>query len=285
MAVVLLMRYLISIILLLNLSGCTQFIFQPTKKHLITPDKIGLSYEDVNFESLDGLKLHGWWIPAIGEAEATVLYLHGNAQNISNHLGNAYWLPQENINLLIVDYRGYGHSAGLPSLPGSMMDIEAALQQALALTGNTPLVVIGHSLGASMAIYALAHSPNKTKLAGAIFAAPLSDYQQVAREVMAKVWFLWPFQYPLSWSINNDFAPINSVAKLSPLPLLFLHSPTDNIINPQHSERLFANAGEPKQLRLLTGGHNNLFTPGENRQLILDTILRWSNKTPQLPNH
>ncbi|VAW89633.1 hypothetical protein MNBD_GAMMA18-2400 [hydrothermal vent metagenome] len=278
------MRYLISIILLLSLSGCTQFIFQPTKTHLITPDQIGLSYQEINFESLDQLKLHGWWIPATGEAEATVLYLHGNAQNISNHLGNVYWLPKESINLLIVDYRGYGHSAGLPSLPGSMMDIEAALQQALALAGNTPLVVVGHSLGASMAIHALAHSPNKTKLAGAIFAAPFSDYQRVAREVMAQVWFLWPFQYPLSWSINNDFAPINSVAQLAPLPLLFLHSPDDGIINPQHSEQLFANAREPKQLRLLTGGHNNLFTPEENRQLMLDTILRWSNKTPNLPS-
>ncbi len=282
---VLLVRCLIVIILLFSLSGCTQFIFQPTKKHLITPDKIGLDYQEINFESLDQLQLHGWWIPAIGTAEATVLYLHGNAQNISNHLGNAYWLPKENINLLIVDYRGYGHSAGLPSLPGSMMDIEAALQQALTLAGNTPLVVIGHSLGASMAIYALAHSPNKTKLAGAIFAAPFSDYQQVAREVMAQVWFLWPFQYPLSWSINNDFAPINSVAQLAPLPLLFLHSPADNIISPQHSEQLFAHAGEPKQLRLLAGGHNNLFTPAENRQLILDTIRRWSDKTPNLPSH
>ena len=82
------MRCFILIILILSLSGCTQFIFQPTQEHLITPDKIGLNYEDIHFESLDGLKLHGWWIPAIGEAEATVLYLHGNAQNISNHLGN-----------------------------------------------------------------------------------------------------------------------------------------------------------------------------------------------------
>lgn len=279
-----LIHYFIYLILLLSLSGCTQFIFQPTKTHFITPDKIGLDYEEINFKSLDQLQLNGWWIPAIGEAKATVLYLHGNAQNISNHLGNVYWLPKENINLLIVDYRGYGHSAGHPSLPGSMMDIEAALQQALALTGNTPLVVISHSLGASMAIYALAHSPNKTKLAGAIFAAPFSDYQQIAREAVAKVWLFWPFQYPLSWSINNDFAPINSVAQLAPLPLLFLHSPDDAIISPQHSEQLFANAGEPKQLKMVSGGHNELFISAKNRQLILDTILRWSNKTPNLPS-
>ncbi len=266
-------------LLLLTLSGCTQFFFQPSQGYLITPDKLGLSYEEIVFNASDGLELHGWWLPSVGKAHATVLFLHGNAQNISNHLGNVYWLPKEGINLFIVDYRGYGQSEGVPSLPGAMLDIEAALQQTLTLTGSTPLVVVSHSLGASMAIHALAESPNKSRLSGAIFAAPFSDYRQVVREVAAGVWFLWPFQYPLSWSINNDFAPIESVARLTPLPLLFLHSASDSIISPQHSEQLFAQAREPKQLYLLKGGHNGLFSPQENRQLILDAIHRWSDTT------
>ena len=261
--------------LALTLCGCTQLIFQPTQQHVITPDKVNLTYQDIHFNSLDGLPLHGWWLPAEQTASATVLYLHGNAQNISTHLGNAYWLPKAGINLLIIDYRGYGHSAGQPSLPGALLDIEAALQQALRLADNTPLIVIAHSLGASLAIQALAESPNKTKLAGAIFAAPFSDYQLVAREVMAKAWFLWPFQYPISWGINNDFAPIKSVAKLAPLPQLYLYGTDDSIINPQHSKRLFTAAGEPKQRLALSTGHNTMFNPDETRQLILQTIERW----------
>ncbi|MCF6230371.1 MAG: lysophospholipase [Gammaproteobacteria bacterium] len=278
-------RLTLIIILLLTLSGCTQLFFQPSQGYLITPDQLGLSYQEIIFNSPDGLELHGWWLPSVGEAHATVLFLHGNAQNISNHLGSVYWLPKEGVNLFIVDYRGYGQSEGVPSLPGAMLDIEAALQQALTLTDNTPLVVVSHSLGASMAIHALAESPNKSSLSGAIFAAPFSDYRQVVREVVAKVWFLWLFQYPLSWSINNDFAPIESVARLAPLPLLFLHSSADTIIIPRHSEQLFAVAREPKQLQLLKGGHNELFTPQENRQLILDTIYRWSNRILITTNH
>jgi len=258
-----------------TLCGCTQLIFQPTQQHVITPDKANLAYQDIHFNSLDGLPLHGWWLPAEQTASATVLYLHGNAQNISTHLGNAYWLPKAGINLLIIDYRGYGHSAGQPSLPGALLDIEAALQQALLLADDTPLIIIAHSLGASLAIQAIAESPNKAKLAGAIFAAPFSDYQRVAREAMAKVWFLWPFQYPISWGINNDFAPIKSVAKLAPLPQLYLYGTDDSIINPQHSKRLFTAAGEPKQRLALSTGHNTMFNPDETRQLILQTIERW----------
>lgn len=266
--------------LLFTLSGCTQFIFQPTQQHVITPDKVNLNYQDVNFNSLDGQPLHGWWLPAKQQASATVLYLHGNAQNISNHLGNAYWLPRAGINLLIIDYRGYGHSSGLPSLPGAILDIEAALQQALQLADDTPLIIIGHSLGASLAIHTLAHSPNKSKLTGAIFVAPFSDYRKVARDFMNTIWFLWPLQYPLSWSINNDFAPIKSVAKLAPLPQLYLYGREDTIIPPSHSHTLFANAGEPKQQQALTGTHNTLFNPKENRQLILDTIEQWRHGRP-----
>lgn len=276
---VLLTRTLFITLLLLSLTACTQLIFQPSNQHFITPDKIDLAYQDIHFQSADGTQLHGWWLPAKGAAQSTVLYLHGNAQNISNHLGNAYWLPKEGINLFIFDYRGYGHSMGELSLPGAIQDIEAALQQALSLADNTPLVVISHSLGASMGIHALAHSKYKSQLAGAIFAAPFSDYQQIAREVLSKVWLTWPFQYPLSWTINNDFAPYRSVAKLAPLPQLYIHSTQDHIIDWRHSERLYIAAKEPKQLKMLNGGHNQLFNPEKNRQLILQTIRRWSQST------
>lgn len=254
------------------LSGCTQFLFQPSPTHIITPDKIGISYQDHTFQAVDGLQLHGWWLPAVGEARATVLYVHGNAQNVSNHLGNVYWLPQHGVNVFIFDYRGYGHSAGLPSLPGAISDIEQALLKTFELTGSTPVIVVGHSLGAAMSIHALAHSENKSRLAGAVFVSPFSDYQQVTQEVLGRSLLFWAFQYPLSWTINNDYSPKQSVAKLAPLPQLYMHSPNDQIISKKHSEILFQLAREPKRLELVPGGHNGVFNREENRLLLLDTI-------------
>ena len=265
---------------LLALSGCTQLMFLPTSQHILTPDKINLAYQDHYFPSSDGTQLHGWWLPAQGKPHATVIYMHGNAQNISNHLGNAYWLPANGVNLFIFDYRGYGHSSGQASLPGAIADIDAALQQALQLSDDTPLIVMAHSLGAAMAIHSLAHSTTKPHIKGAILASAFSDYQQVAREVMAQAWLLWPFQYPLSWSFDNRYSPLNSVAMLAPIPQLYLHSPQDTIIDIRHSEALFAKARPPKHLERVKGGHNQIFLPQENRRLVLEAISRWS-QSPQ----
>ncbi len=271
------MRHLVIIILMLTLSGCTQLLFHPTPQHVITPDKVGLAYRDYSFNSSDGTRLHGWWLPAEGEAIATVLYVHGNAQNIGNHLGNAYWLPAKGVNLFIFDYRGYGESRGDPSLPGVIADVEMALIHASALSGKTPLILMSHSLGAAVSIYTLAHSQEKSRLSGAIFASSFSDYHLITREVLAQVWFLWPFQYPLSWTINNDYSPIDSVADIAPLSQLYLHSPEDQIIDIHHSEALFAKAGEPKQLVRVSGGHNDVFGSEKSRQVVLEAIRRWSS--------
>src|SRR5262245_60276962 len=50
-----------------------------------TPAEVGLEYEDVRFSTRDGVKLHGWFIPAAG-GERVLLHCHGNAGNISHRL-------------------------------------------------------------------------------------------------------------------------------------------------------------------------------------------------------
>ena len=46
--------------------------------------------------------------PAGLQPKGTVLFLHGNAQNISAHIAAVHWLPKAGYNLLLLDYRGYG---------------------------------------------------------------------------------------------------------------------------------------------------------------------------------
>jgi dipeptidyl aminopeptidase/acylaminoacyl peptidase len=92
-----------------------------------TPDRVGVRYEPVSLRAADGVDLVAWFMPASGKAHATVLFLHGNAENISTHFLNVAWMPAEGFNVLALDYRGYGGSAGRPSLPGAQLDIDAAL--------------------------------------------------------------------------------------------------------------------------------------------------------------
>ena len=75
------------------LAGCTGLVFQPMRQLVLTPDQIGLDYREVAFETEDGVRLHGWFLPAASARRGSVLFLHGNAENISTHIASVAWMP------------------------------------------------------------------------------------------------------------------------------------------------------------------------------------------------
>ena len=59
-------------------------IYHPSATLDGTPAHAGLAFEDVEVTATDGVRLHGWHLPAPGRA--TLLYCHGNAGNVSHRL-------------------------------------------------------------------------------------------------------------------------------------------------------------------------------------------------------
>jgi hypothetical protein len=96
----------------------------PGRELETTPAAIGLAYEDVALQTADGVRLHAWFIP-VPEPRATVLFCHGNAGNISHRLGTIRLLHSLGLQVLILDYRGYGQSEGVPSEAGTYRDVDA----------------------------------------------------------------------------------------------------------------------------------------------------------------
>ena len=86
-----------------------------------------MHYEDVTVETKDCLKLRGWFIKQKNPlAHETIIYFHENAGNIGNRLYTIEVLYFElDVNVLIVGYRGYGHSEGTPNEQGLEIDGEA----------------------------------------------------------------------------------------------------------------------------------------------------------------
>ena len=122
---------------------------------------LGTPTEDVWIAAPDGQNLHALYLPAHGRARATVLYLHGNAENLSTHVRAVEWLPAQGYSVLALDYRGYGRSSGKASIRGVHEDAAAALAWLAAQRGEAdmPVIVYGQSLGASIAIRSVASSP------------------------------------------------------------------------------------------------------------------------------
>jgi len=254
-------------------SGCTSFIFYPMKEHVLTPDAIGIKYEDIFVETADNLRLHGWKLFSEGETKGILLYFHGNAENISTHFANVYWLVALGYDVYLFDYRGYGKSEGEAELDPIIEDMQLLIGHVLDdLPVNNKLIVMGQSLGASLSIYSVAHSQYRDRIAALVSVAAFSDYHDIAQDALSSSWLLWLFQWPLSKTISNAYSPVESVDRVAPVPIFIMHSQEDEIIDYDHAEVLYRAALEPKRLISLEGGHNVTFNFDSNRQRLLNVL-------------
>jgi len=231
-----------------TLVGCNGLFYYPDARIHGTPLTHGLvAVEELAFSAPDGPRLHGWWVPAVGTASGTVVYCHGNYGNLTLHAGSVRWLPRRGFNLLIFDYRGYGASEGEVERAGTVADAVAAIDVAL---GRDPdrTVVFGHSLGGAIGMVAAAQRP---QVRAVIAESTFASYRDAAWG--AAPWLL-RWLTPLVISSGHD--PIDSLAEISPRPLLVIHGTDDDITPFYLGEALFAAAQEPKEFLPVEGtGH------------------------------
>ena len=264
-------------VLLVICTGCTSVFFQPDRTLFQTPGLYGLEYQPVELHAADGTELFAWFLPARGKGLASVLYLHGNGQNISTQFANVAWMPAAGFNVLALDYRGYGGSAGSPSLAGVQLDLDAAMRELLARPDVDPtrIIVFGQSLGGALAIHYLAHSRYRSSVRALVVDSAFSDYERIGREKLAAAVITWPFQWFASLAIDNRYSPEASVGLLSPIPVLFIHGDADSIVPLHHSQRLFELAGFPKELWVVPGaGHIQAIRSKELRARLTEYLVR-----------
>lgn len=261
----------------LLLGGCGHLFFFPSKEHFLTPDQLGLAYQDVHLTTQDGERLHGWFLKTPQEPRGTVYFLHGNAENISTHIGNVMWLPAQGYQVFLLDYRGYGLSNGQPDIQAALLDAETGYRWLLAQeeVRNRPLFLLGQSLGGAITLTFSAQMPGlHHQVRGIVVDASFSSFRGIAREKLSAFWLTWPLQYPLSWLIPGGHDPIDYIGDLSPVPLMILHGTQDEVVPVHHGRALFAAAGEPKTFVETETGHNGTFT----RQIYRDAVLRFLNE-------
>jgi fermentation-respiration switch protein FrsA (DUF1100 family) len=239
----------------LCLSGCSGLLFQPQRELLPTPQRLHLAFEDVDFASADGTPLHGWFLPAEGPPKGTVVFMHGNAENISTHLGSVYWLPARGFNVFLFDYRGFGRSGGKPELKGVNADASAAIREAARLPGVDPerLVVFGQSIGGAIAVYAVATGA-RAGVRLVVAESTFASYRRLVREKLGAAWLTWALQWPLSFLIPERYSPGPVAARVAPIPLLVIHGDADPIVPLRHGRALYDAAAKPKRLWVVPGG-------------------------------
>ncbi len=221
-------------------------LFYPVTELVATPFDVGLAYEEVKL-SADSIELHGWYLPNPG-SERTLLFFHGNAGNISHRLDSLQIFHRLGLNVLIIDYRGYGRSGGTPSEEGLYQDGKAAWRYLTERRGDKAenIVIFGRSLGAAVA----ARMAEQEQPAALIIESGFTSVKAMAREHFPLLSWMTPLRY--------RFDTEEALGKVH-CPVLVAHSREDEISPFAFGEKLFQAAHEPKRFLTLKGDHNSGF--------------------------
>jgi uncharacterized protein len=229
-------------------------IYYPTREIEQTPDSLGWKFEDVCLTTSDGVRINGWFVPApqspvtTHHSPLTILFLHGNAGNISHRIDKLAILRELGADVFIIDYRGYGRSEGVPNEQGTYRDAQAAYDHLTQTLNREPrtIVVYGESLGSAVAVDLAA----KHTVGAVIIEESFTSIADVGQK-------MFPFM-PVRLLVRNKYDTLSKIGRVN-APLLIFHSRDDEFFSWRHAERLFAAAREPKQLVELHGGHNDAF--------------------------
>jgi len=197
--------------------------------------------ESVFLHAPDGTRLHAWHAKG-APGSPLVIYFGGNAEEVSWMLdAAARGAPQAS--WLLVDYRGYGSSAGSPSEAALVSDALLWHERYSGTTKN--IYLFGRSLGSGVAVQLAAARP----VAGVVLVTPYDSMVELGKHH-------YPF-LPVSWMLKHRFDSAALAPRIT-APLLCIVALRDEIIPTERSRRLYDAWGGPKRwVGLEDAGHNS----------------------------
>jgi hypothetical protein len=207
--------------------------------------------EDLWLETPSGVKINAFY-QSNPSSRQVLLWLHGNAENLGYVLRQMRVVAKIGINILAVDYRGYGKSEGRPSEAGVYQDANTAYDWLIKERRfrADDIIVYGHSLGGAVATNLAARRP----CGGLVVQSSFTNARAMTRQI---------FALPLiEFVVRSRFDSLHMI-RLVHTPILIVHGWKDDVVPFAMGQRLFAAASEPKRFYRIDGaGHNNLLEAG-----------------------
>ena len=234
-------------VVLLAWLGQEKLLFYPRPVTAPPVAPKGWRLEEVSLVARDGTRLAGVLVLPPVEKPALVIYFGGNAEQVTEYasLADEYYGKRA---LLLVNYRGYGDSAGSPGEAALVSDGIELFDWARARgdLDASRIALHGRSLGSGVAVQvAAARSPRCV-----VLTSPFLSALAVARE-------LYPW-LPVSLLMRHRFDSAARAPSLQ-IPALFLMGTADKLIPMRQSQELAALWGGPARQVVLEGfGHNDI---------------------------
>ncbi len=214
--------------------------------------------------------IHAWYFDKFGlyrrgHCNTTILYLHGNSGNITDRYYVIDICRRFNLNLLLIDYEGYGKSNGKPGPRVIYQDGEAAYRYLAGQVDYNEIIVWGESLGGTVAC----HVASKFRCRALLLLATFSSLEDIIMES------IWPraLARGISSAVNFIFHPMDSKEYLSKIkcPVAIMHSRDDKFIPHECSKKLMAAIPHKKKMMwTIKGGHASPEIDDQTLKEVLD---------------
>jgi uncharacterized protein len=260
--------YFSLVLLLLYVIVCgLLFLFQ--ERLIFFPEKLNKDYrfdfdqqfEELNIRTPDKLLLHGLLFKS-SHSRGLIFYLHGNAGSLRLWGEVAKTYTDLNYDVFVLDYRGFGKSAGeINSQQQLFQDVQTVYDQLKTLYDENKIIVVGYSIGTAPATKVAA--ANTPKLL--ILQAPFYSLTDVMKQA-------YPF-IP-AFLLKYKFETYKLI-KQCKMPIVIFHGNQDEVIYHDASLKLRAHLKDTDKLITLEGqGHNGMTANPDYKRAIADILSR-----------
>jgi fermentation-respiration switch protein FrsA (DUF1100 family) len=226
------------------------FIYFPTpaERDLPLPRLRHGEIEETELTTADGERVFVWHLVSHRPRGITILFFHGNGGNVYHRTEHLDGMAAEGLNVLLLEYRGYGKSSGRPSEAGLYRDADAAYRFLIEMVPAGEIVLFGESLGSAVATDLAIREPT----AGLILESAFPSVRHLGQ-------LHYPLVPRLLYDhISHRYDTMEKIRRIQ-VPVLMIHGDRDDIVPISMGEELFQAAPLPRYWYPVEGAdHNDL---------------------------
>lgn len=218
--------------------------------------------ENAAFEG-EGVGLKGWDCRTPVVRRGTLVYLHGIADNRMSAAGIIERFETHGLDVVAYDSRAHGDSDG-PACTYGFYE-KKDLSRVLDAIPRGPIILVGTSLGAAVALQAAAVD---TRITGVVAAEVFSDLMTVVRERAPFVFTTGLIRRAIDLAEEQgrfqagEVSPVVAARKVR-VPVLLIHGEADVDTPPDHSRRVLTALPGQKRLIIVPGARHNQSLRGD----------------------